>query len=334
MNYSLIRPLLFRLDAEKAHNATLKALLFLPKSLFKQPKSKPVNALGHIFNHPVGLAAGLDKNAQHLDALAGLGFSFIEVGTVTPRPQLGNQKPRLFRLPEAHAIINRMGFNNHGVEQLVANIERSRFDGILGINIGKNKDTPLDKSLDDYALCLKKVYPHASYVTVNISSPNTPDLRKLQHGEYFNQLVSELRTEQLILADKHQRYVPLVIKLSPDETDEQLKIMADVIVSNGIDGIIATNTTCSRAGVEMSPLAKEAGGLSGAPLAERATDCVKVINEVVGKDVTIIAAGGIDSPKVAQDKLDAGATLLQVYTGLIYKGPGLVFDLVEGLSFG
>lgn len=331
--YHLIRPFLFSLDAETAHNMTLTALHYLPDSCFSKPKHSVVNALGFEFPHAVGLAAGLDKNAEHLDALAKLGFSFIEVGTVTPRPQLGNAKPRLFRLPEAQAIINRMGFNNHGVDALIANIQKSRYQGILGINIGKNKDTPIAQAVDDYLHCLSKVYAHASYVTINISSPNTPDLRQLQQGDYFKQLLNELREEQLQLSDAHQRYVPLVVKLSPDESDETLKEMADVIVSLGIDGIIATNTTCARDAVHNLPYGNEEGGLSGQPLMLQSTHCLQVLKEVVGNDVTLIGVGGIDNPAAANEKLQAGASLLQVYTGLIYQGPGLIKTLVNGIYY-
>lgn len=330
--YSLIRPLLFQLDAERAHHLSLQGLHFIPARCLKKPKNKPVNALGYKFSHPVGLAAGLDKNAEHLNALARLGFSFIEVGTVTPRPQPGNTKPRLFRLPKAEAIINRMGFNNQGVDALISNIQRANYKGILGINIGKNKDTPLSKASSDYLFCLEKVYPYASYVTINISSPNTPDLRQLQLGDYFADLIAALRHQQQHLADKHQRYVPIVVKISPDEADDDLKKMAEVIVEHGIDGIIATNTTCARDMVAHLPHAKEAGGLSGPPLAHRSTECLRLINSIVGPDVTLIAAGGIDSPQIANEKRAAGADLLQVYTGLIYKGPGLVYQLVDGLD--
>lgn len=330
--YRFMRPFLFNLDAETAHHLALQALHYVPGFCFPKPLSAKVSALGMDFLHPIGLAAGLDKNGEHLDALAKLHFSFIEVGTVTPRAQSGNPKPRLFRLPKAKAIINRMGFNNHGVDALVANVRKARYDGILGINIGKNKDTPLSQSADDYVHCLRKVYAHASYVTINISSPNTPDLRQLQQGDYFRLLINELREEQLQLSDLHQRYVPLVVKISPDETDETLKRVAEVILSLGIDGIIATNTTCARDGVLDLPQADEAGGLSGKPLVERSTHCLSVLKQVVGDDVTLIGVGGIDNLEVAREKLDAGASLLQIYTGLIYQGPGLVNALVDGVS--
>lgn len=330
--YQLIRPLLFCLEAETAHAYALSALRYMPRFMFDKVPTNSVHAFGLTFPHAIGLAAGLDKNGAYLDALAKLGFSFIEVGTVTPRPQLGNPRPRLYRLPKADAIINRMGFNNHGVDALLANISKSHYKGILGINIGKNKNTPLNKAVYDYVHCLRKVYSYASYVTINISSPNTPDLRQLQHGDYFRDLISRLREEQLALADTHQRYVPLVVKLSPDERDETLKNMADVIVSWGLDGIIATNTTCDRIGVQALPYGNEKGGLSGGPLAARSTDCLRVLKQVVGDDITLIGVGGITNPAVAREKIAAGASLLQVYTGLIYQGPGLVKQLVEGIN--
>ena len=330
--YKFLRPLLFRLDPELAHDLTLSALHYVPQACFKQPENSPINAMGIEFPHPIGLAAGLDKNGEYLDALAKLGFSFIEIGSVTPRPQIGNPKPRLFRLPEAGALINRMGFNNRGVDALVANVKKAKYQGILGINIGKNADTPIENAVEDYLSCLRKVYLYATYVTINISSPNTKDLRQLQHGEYFRGLMNQLREEQLQLADTHQRYVPLVVKVSPDETDEVLKQMADIMVSVGIDGIIATNTSCARESVLGLPHAKEMGGLSGAPIAEQSAHCLRVLKEAVGNDLTLIGLGGIDSAAVANEKLQAGASLLQVYTGLIYQGPGLVHTLVEGIS--
>lgn len=330
--YRLIRPFLFCLDAETAHELTLSALRYIPHCLFDKPAQHEVQAFGLSFPHAVGLAAGLDKNGEYLDALAKLGFSFIEVGTVTPKPQIGNPRPRLYRVPKAGAIINRMGFNNHGVDALLANINKAHYNGILGINIGKNKDTPLNKAVYDYVHCLRKVYSSASYVTINISSPNTPDLRQLQHGKYFSDLISRLREEQLALADIHQRYVPLVVKLSPDESDETLKTMAEEIVSWGLDGIIATNTTCDHSGVQSLPHGNEQGGLSGRPLAARSTDCVRVLKAVVGNELTLIGVGGITNAAVAREKIAAGATLLQVYSGLIYEGPGLVKRLVEGIN--
>lgn len=330
--YRWIRPILFQFNAETAHNIALKSLHYLPRRCFIQPNGNAVQALGLSFAHPIGIAAGLDKNGEHIDALAKLGFSFIEVGTVTPRPQPGNPKPRLFRIPMAHAIINRMGFNNQGVDALVLNVTKANYQGILGINIGKNKDTSLERAVDDYIHCLQKVYVHASYVTINISSPNTKDLRDLQQVHYFRKLMNSLREEQLQLAEGYQHYVPLVVKLSPDESDETLKQMADVIVSLGIDGIIATNTTCARGSLNHLPYGNEAGGLSGRPLAPFSTHALSVLKRIVGDEVTLIGAGGVDSPTAAIEKLDAGATLLQVYTGLIYQGPGLVNQLVNEIA--
>ena len=326
--YSLIRPLLFRLDAERAHHLSLSALHYLPAALFKSMQPGPaISVMGLDFPHVVGLAAGLDKNGSHLDALSKLGFSFIELGTVTPRPQPGNPLPRLFRIPSAGAIINRMGFNNQGVDALVANVQKARYRGILGINIGKNKDTALNQAVDDYLFCLRRVYGHASYITINISSPNTPDLRQLQQGAYLQDLLAQLSDERMRLTEQHKRQVPLVVKLSPDEDDEALKGMAEVIRSNRIDGIIATNTTCSRKGVEGLSHADEQGGLSGRPLLARSTTCLRLLKEVVGSEVCLIGAGGIDSLAAGQDKLQAGASLLQVYTGLIYRGPNLISEL-------
>lgn len=329
--YSLIRPFLFSLETERAHRLSLSALHYLPKCCFKMPNINEVEALGLRFSHPVGLAAGLDKNAEHVDALSKLGFSFIEVGTVTPRPQAGNSKPRLFRLPEAKALINRMGFNNLGVDNLVANLARVHYRGIIGINIGKNKDTPLNRAIEDYRYCLKKAYQQADYITINLSSPNTPGLRKLQQEAFLPTLLGQLCEEQKRLAEKTQRWVPLAVKLSPDESDETLKRMAQCIVEQGIAGIIATNTTCSREGVTDLAFWQEEGGLSGKPLRARSTRCLQIIKTIVGEEVSLIGVGGIDSPQSAQEKIAAGASLLQIYSGLIYQGPGLVTRLANNL---
>ncbi|HAU1298087.1 TPA: quinone-dependent dihydroorotate dehydrogenase [Legionella pneumophila] len=330
--YSLLRPLLFRLDAEKAHSLTLSLLDYLPNFYFRKMAGQPVHAMGLVFPHQVGLAAGLDKNGEHLDALAKLGFSFIELGTVTPKGQAGNPKPRLFRITEANAIINRMGFNNSGVDVLVENVKSANYKGILGINIGKNKETNLNQAADDYLYCFRKVYDHASYVTINISSPNTPDLRQLQQGDYFAELLTQLQKEQIKLADQYGRHVPLVVKVSPDETDETLKQMTDIILQYGIEGIIATNTTCSREMVKNLPCSEKQGGLSGRPLMELSTRCLRLLKQYVGNDVTLIGVGGIDSLESAKDKINAGASLLQVYSGLVYKGPELIHDIVSGLN--
>lgn len=325
--YDLIRPLLFQLEAERAHAVALSVLQYVPAFCFPKPAAKPVHAMGLEFPHPVGLAAGFDKNGEYLDSLAKLGFSFIEVGTVTPLPQTGNPKPRLFRLPKAQAIINRMGFNNHGVDALVRNVQKAHYRGILGINIGKNKETPLARAAEDYLYCLRAVYLQASYITINVSSPNTPDLRQLQQMDYFESLIKQLQEERNRLSETHQRYVPLVIKISPDESEETLKKMAERIVACRLDGIIATNTTCSRETVQNIPYGQESGGLSGHPLAQRSTECIRLLKQIVGNEVVLVGVGGINSLATAREKLEAGASLLQVYTGLIYQGPCLVNKL-------
>ena len=327
--YSLVRPFLFKMDEEKAHKLALSALSYLPQCCFKKPEENRLQVMGLDFSHPVGLAAGFDKNGEYLDGLAKIGFSFIEVGTVTPRPQVGNPKPRLFRVPEEQAVVNRMGFNNLGVDALVANIKKSKYRGILGINIGKNKDTLLSKAAEDYLYCLRAVYPYASYITINISSPNTPDLRQLQQGDFFSNLLDQLRTEQLHLEDKFQCHVPLVVKVSPDETEETLKEMAEAMLTYGIEGVIATNTTSSRELLESLPSAMRQGGLSGKPLTPLSTACLRLLKEYMGNNVTLIGVGGIDSLVSAQEKFDAGASLVQVYSGLIYQGPELVAQLAK-----
>jgi dihydroorotate dehydrogenase len=330
--YALLQPLLFCMDAERAHTLALSALKAIPSWCMPKVTGHTVRAMGLEFPHPIGLAAGLDKDGQYLDGLAKLHWGFIELGTVTPKPQSGNPKPRLFRVPKAEGIINRMGFNNQGVDALVSRVEHARYKGILGINIGKNKDTPLNGAADDYLHCLQRVYPLASYVTINISSPNTPDLRQLQQEGYFADLLSQLHRKQQVLTDALGRYVPLVVKVSPDESEETLKQMTDVILKYDIQGIIATNTTCSREMIEGLPWAQEIGGLSGKPLRDKSTQCLRLLKQYVGDAVTLIGVGGIDSVESAQEKLNAGATLLQVYSGLIYKGPKLVAQLAQGLA--
>jgi dihydroorotate dehydrogenase len=332
--YSLLRPWLFRIDAEKVHGVVLSTLNWVPKGYFPKPAINKVNAMGIEFLHPVGLAAGLDKNGEYLDALAKLGFSFIELGTVTPKPQLGNPKPRLFRVPEQQAIVNRMGFNNHGVDVLVNNIKKAQFQGILGINIGKNKDTPLDFAVDDYLICMRAVYRYASYITINISSPNTPDLRQLQKGHYFSTLLSQLHTEQKRLTDNHSRHVPLVVKISPDENEETLKEMTESMLVHGIDGIIATNTTSQPEYFAHLPPMMKQGGLSGKPLSSLSSSCLRLLKQYVGNDISLIGVGGINDLASAQEKIDAGASLVQVYSGLIYQGPELVSTLATGLLVG
>ncbi len=325
MMYRLLRFFLFLFEPELVHALSLQCLRWFSRSFFVQPKTTiPLEVMGLTFPHRIGLAAGLDKNAAFLDALSKLGFAFIEVGTITPKPQSGNPKPRLFRLPKAQALINRMGFNNQGVDALIRHIQQADYQGILGINIGKNKETPLDQAVDDYVYCLQRVYPYASYVTINISSPNTPDLRQLHQADYFEHLIQKLQTARQHLEIEYGRRVPLVVKLSPDESLPILKHMVDVMIKYGIDGLIATNTTCDRDAVKHLSHGHEAGGLSGAPLRHRATETVKILKSLVGDKLVLIGAGGIDSPEAAQEKLVAGAVLLQIYTGLIYQGPGLI----------
>lgn len=335
--YSLIRPFLFRFSAERAHHLSLNALsvchrLGLTPLLARRPPDCPVEVMGLRFPNPVGLAAGLDKNARHIDALAALGFGFIEVGTVTPRAQPGNPLPRLFRLPAADAIINRMGFNNDGVDALLTAVKASRYDGILGINIGKNKDTPAEQAVDDYLHCLRKVYPLASYVTVNLSSPNTPGLRDLQFGEPLKQLLAALKSAQKALAEEHGRYVPLAVKIAPDMVEDDVRGVARAFVDAGIDAVIATNTTISREAVKGLPYAEETGGLSGAPVRDASTEVIRILADELAGAMPIIGVGGIDSEQAAEEKIAAGAELLQVYTGFIYRGPALIKDAVRGAA--
>lgn len=330
--YSMLRPWLFKMDAEKAHRIALSALDIVPRFCFPQPSMNRVEALGMDFYHPVGLAAGLDKNGEHLDALVKLGFSFIEIGTVTPKPQAGNPRPRLFRVPDQQAIVNRMGFNNMGVDALVTNIKKSNYQGILGINIGKNRDTLLSNAVDDYLFCMRAVYPHASYITINISSPNTPDLRQLQKGFYFSYLLERLQTEQKKLTEIHHRHVPLVIKVSPDEGEETLKEMSEAMLKYGIEGIIATNTSSRKGFFTGLPHVMKQGGFSGAPINSLSTACLRLLKEYVGNDITLIGVGGIHNLASAQEKIDAGASLVQLYTGLIYQGPELVAQLAGRLK--
>ena len=329
--YRLIRSILWQFPPETAHHFALSLLDFCPAFLFPKPIGQPVQVMGLTFPHALGLAAGFDCDGVYLSALAKLGFAFIEVDGVTPRAQSGQIKPRLFRLPKAHALINRMGFCNQGVEALVKRVQASNYQGILGVNIAKNKSTPLEMAVHDYIFCMQKVYPIASYITINISSPNMPHLRDLQKTDYFRTLMSQLREEQLALADRDGHYVPLAVKLSPDESDESLKRMADVLVSLGIDSIVATNTTISREEVSHVAHGLEEGGLSGRPLAERSTACLRLLKTVVGDAMTLIAVGGVDSPERAREKLDAGASLLQVYSGLVYEGPALISRILQEL---
>jgi dihydroorotate dehydrogenase len=327
--YPLLRPLLFRLDAETAHTVTLKLLNAayisgLSKLVYPPVSDNPVNVMGLSFKNPVGLAAGLDKNGDYIDALATLGFGFIEIGTVTPRPQPGNPKPRLFRLPEHQAIINRLGFNNLGIDHLLAKVKQSDYKGVLGINIGKNFDTPMEHAVDDYLIGLRKAYPAASYITINISSPNTQNLRQLQQGDESRKLISALKEEQLNLQQGHGKYVPLALKIAPDLTTEDITRIAKLLLEFEIDGVIATNTTISRDMIANHPLAHETGGLSGSPVKAKSTAVVKGLSTELQGKIPIIAVGGILCADDAQEKFAAGASLVQIYSGLIYQGPELI----------
>jgi len=336
--YNLIRDLLFNLDAEASHELTLdwlgaaQRLKLLP--LFTKPMPQaPVEICGLKFPNPVGLAAGLDKNADYIEALGALGFGFIEVGTVTPLAQAGNPKPRLFRLPERQAVINRMGFNNKGVAHLVSRVANKRhYPGILGINIGKNKNTPDEDALKDYEYCLAAVYPYADYITVNISSPNTPGLRALQYGDTLSALLNGLKVRQQRLALEQGKQVPLFVKIAPDMNDEEINDFALRIINSGMDGIIATNTTISREGIEGVKYADESGGLSGAPVRSKSTHTIKVLAQALQGRLPIIGVGGILTGQDAADKMSAGASLVQVYSGFIYRGPQLIHEACASIA--
>lgn len=335
--YALLKPLLFQLDAETAHDYTLKSLNFAEKSgLLKcypaAPICQPRQVMGITFPNPVGLAAGLDKNGAVIDGMAALGFGFIEIGTVTPRPQPGNPKPRLFRVKPAQGIINRFGFNNLGVDNLIANVQAAKFKGVLGINIGKNFDTPNEKAVDDYLLCMQKVYAYASYITVNISSPNTKNLRALQEKQALAQLLSTLKQKQLELAQLHGKYVPITLKIAPDLEVEQIHEIADLLIQYKIDGVIATNTTLARDKVNGMPNAHETGGLSGAPVRDKSTQVIKVLSQRLQGALPIIGVGGILNGADAVEKIAAGASLVQVYSGLIYRGPKLIHEACSALG--
>jgi len=330
--YSLLRDMLFLLPPEVSHDLSLQAIRLGGQlgvsRLLPAPAATPVEVMGIRFKNPVGLAAGLDKNGDYFKGLAALGFGFVEIGTITPRPQPGNPQPRLFRLPAHQAIINRMGFNNLGVDHLVRQVEKARFDGVLGINIGKNFDTAVENAVQDYLTCLKRVYNLASYVVVNISSPNTPGLRTLQIGDSLTQLLEPLKEAQDQLASQHGRYVPLVVKIAPDLELEEVQAMAEQFVHLKIDGIIATNTTLSRPGLEQEPLAKEAGGLSGRPCRARATQTLRTLCKALDERIPVIGVGGITDGPSAVEKLQSGAKLIQLYTGFIYQGPCLIRDCI------
>ena len=335
--YKFAKPFLFQLDAENAHDLTLKSLMFAEKtgvlSLLPKPaKCEPKEVMGLTFPNPVGLAAGLDKNGAVIDGLAALGFGFLEIGTITPRAQPGNPKPRLFRLKEAEAIINRFGFNNLGVDNLIQNVETVKYRGILGINIGKNFDTPNESAVDDYLVCMRKVYAHASYITVNISSPNTKHLRQLQEKDALDALLAILKAEQQVLAGKHGKYVPIALKIAPDLDKSQVVEIADLLKAHQFDGVIATNTTLARDAVVGLPNADEAGGLSGAPVREKSTLVISQLSKQLAGELPIIGVGGISNGADAAEKIAAGASLVQIYSGLIYRGPSLVRDICKTLA--
>ena len=333
--YALLRPLLFKLDAEQAHHFTLDGLARAYRLGLLQKVAHhtcPTTLMGLSLPNPIGLAAGLDKNGQYIDALAALGFGFIEIGTVTPKAQAGNPKPRLFRVPEHQAVINRMGFNNQGIDAMIQNIEKSRFNGILGINIGKNATTPIENAADDYLICLEKAYAHASYITVNISSPNTQNLRALQGSDELSALLSALKNKQAHLAAAHGRYVPLAVKIAPDLNEQQVADIAHAAMQTEIDGIIATNTTIDKSALGHHPLAGEQGGLSGAPVREASNRVLKqLLAELEGR-LPVIGVGGILSGADAAAKLHMGAAAVQVYSGLIYRGPALVKECLRACA--
>ncbi|MFC4160831.1 quinone-dependent dihydroorotate dehydrogenase [Chitinimonas lacunae] len=336
MLYPLLRPLLFACEPETAHNLTLKSLdalhaLGFGTVLGSREADKPVEVMGLRFPNPVGLAAGLDKNGEHIDALADLGFGFIEIGTVTPRPQPGNPKPRLFRLPGAQGIINRMGFNNQGLDALVKNVEAAQYQGVLGINIGKNFDTPIENAVDDYLTCLTRVYPLASYITVNISSPNTKNLRQLQQSDELERLLATLKDEQARLTVRHGRYAPLALKIAPDLEHEQIVEIGRLLLEYRFDAVIATNTTLSRVGVETLRHGNETGGLSGTPVRAKSTAVIRALSAVLGGKVPIIGVGGILEGQHAAEKIEAGASLVQLYSGLIYRGPALIGESIRAI---
>ena len=335
--YALAKPFLFQLDAENAHDLTLKSLKLAEKTglLALLPKPQPCQAktvMGLTFPNPVGLAAGLDKNGMVIDGMAALGFGFLEIGTITPRAQPGNPKPRLFRVKQAEGIINRFGFNNLGVDHLIQNVQAAKYRGILGINIGKNFDTPNERAVDDYLICMRKVYAYASYITVNISSPNTKNLRQLQEKDALDALLASLKAEQKILADQHGRYVPIALKIAPDLTAAQIIEIADLLKLHQFDGASATNTTLARDKVAGLAHAEETGGLSGAPVREKSTLVISQLSKQLAGALPIIGVGGILSGADAAEKIKAGASLVQVYSGLIYRGPSLIRDICKTLA--
>lgn len=335
--YSHIRDLLFKLDAETSHEFSLDLIgaaerLQLINLCLPTIAANPVEVMGITFPNPVGLAAGLDKNGDYFNALGAMGFGFVEIGTITPKPQAGNPKPRLFRIPEAQAIINRMGFNNKGVDHLVAQVKRRRFKGVLGINIGKNATTPVENAADDYVICMQKTYAHADYITVNVSSPNTQGLRDLQFGDSLNRLLETIKKEQVKLQAEHGRYVPVAVKIAPDMDSDAVAQVAQSLLAQGIDGVIATNTTIGREGVEDYKTSVETGGLSGLPVRDKSTRVIRALYAELGEKLPIIGVGGITDGASAAEKIKAGAKLVQVYSGFIYRGPALIRESAEAIA--
>lgn len=341
-SYPLARPALFSLDAETAHEITLSSLqkaydCRLTRALLAARPMLPSTLMGLSLRNPIGLAAGMDKNGSHIDALGQLGFGFIEAGTVTPKPQEGNAKPRLFRLPRANALINRMGFNNTGLTAFVQNVQASQWrrnGGILGLNIGKNADTPIERAVDDYLACLDGVYPHADYITINVSSPNTQNLRTLQRNQELASLLAPLQERRKSLADQFGRHVPMAVKIAPDLSIDQIDIIASALAHYGLDGVIATNTTVSREDVQGLPHAAEAGGLSGEPVHELSLAVIERLRGQLGSSLAIIGVGGILNGRHAQEKIAAGADAVQLYTGLVYRGPALIGECVREIEKG
>ncbi|WP_202302596.1 quinone-dependent dihydroorotate dehydrogenase [Dryocola clanedunensis] len=336
MYYPFVRKALFQLDPERAHEMTFQQLRRVTGTplewLVRQNvQSKPVTCMGLTFKNPLGLAAGLDKNGECIDAFGAMGFGSIEIGTVTPRPQPGNDKPRIFRLVEAEGLINRMGFNNLGVDNLVENVKKAHFDGVLGINIGKNKDTPVEQGKDDYLICMDKIYPYAGYIAINISSPNTPGLRSLQYGEALDDLLGAIKIKQQALQELHHKYVPIAVKIAPDLSEEELIQVADSLVRHNIDGVIATNTTLDRSLVQGMKHCDEMGGLSGRPVQLKSTEIIRRLSQELNGRLPVIGVGGIDSVIAAREKMAAGASLIQIYSGFIFKGPPLIKEIVNHL---